>query len=498
VKKLDQITGFHALALNIVYLIWLYTNIDHALGWALFIIDCGFTLMILVYLFNHRQQKIIDVSKNPAFGSLDLFLPVVNEPLELFEKTVQAAIAIDYSDKKLCILDDGNRHEIKELAEKYDAHYLCRGNNLHYKAGNLNHGLANSFGEYILVIDADHIVQPEIARELLGHFQNRPELAVVTTRQCFAVLYKDFNNQEMFYCNVQPGKNSDNAAFSCGSAVFYRRAALDKIKGFQTWNIVEDLYTTYILHQNGFQSLYINKSYAIGLAPLDIPTIYKQRGTWALDTLRLLLRKNPFFQKGLSFKQRMHYFETGWAYLNTAICIPILLLLLPLSIFTEIDMLKTYQLFPWIKIPAMCLTLFFFWQQSRCRCSEIQMWIALFPVYLKALLLAFKPGKPKYKVTEKGKVNHRNCIIYILPHLAYLGINLSASLWHIFYLEYYFNLVTYFAIGWVGLIVFWFWPILKKGFGIEETVGRIRETGTLANRAEKDIRKLKFNPQYTE
>ena len=68
---------------------------------------------------------------------------------------------------------------------------------------------------------------------------------------------------------MQPGKNYDNAAISCGSGVIYAREKLEKIGGFQTWSIVEDLYTSYSLHRAGFTSLYVNRAYTIGTAPLD-------------------------------------------------------------------------------------------------------------------------------------------------------------------------------------------------------------------------------------
>jgi cellulose synthase (UDP-forming) len=269
----------------------------------------------------------------------------------------------------------------------------------------------------------------------------------------------------MFYDHMQPGKNSDNAAFSCGSGVFYRRSALESIGGFQTWNMVEDVYTTYVLHQRGYQSLYINKSYATGLAPLDLPTIYKQRGIWALDTLRLFFRKNPFLQKGLTFRQRMHYFETGWAYLFPALAIPVLLLLLPFSIFYEVDLISRDVSYPVIKGAALALILFFFWRQSNRRWSEIQFWIALFPVYLKALVLSLLPGKPNYKVTAKIATENHLHVWQILPHILILSVNILALYWYIVYLAYGFNVSAMMACIWIGLMLFWFWPLLRKGLG---------------------------------
>ena len=342
---------------------------------------------------------------------------------------------------------------------------------LTYKAGNLNNALKYSSGTFILVLDADQVVDPDIAGKLLGHFTDNPDLAVITTKQQFDVPAEDFNRQKMFYDHMQPGKNADNAAFSCGSGVFYRRSALKTISGFQTWNVVEDVYTTYILHQRGYRSLYINKGYSRGLAPLDLPTIYKQRGTWALDTLRLFFRRNPFFVKGLTFKQRLHYFETCWAYLFPALAIPVLFSIMPLSIISEKDVVYPSIWYPLLRFPSLLLTLIFFYRQSGNRWIEIQFWISLFPVYLYALLLALLPVTPRYKVTAKLPRIKKVNLVQILPHLAFIFINLASLYWHIFVLEYGLNNMAVVTIIWIAFMLFWFAPLLRKAINLknEET-----------------------------
>ena len=114
----------------------------------------------------------------------------------------------------------------------------------------------------------------------------------------------------------------------------------------------------------------------------------------------------------------------------------------------------------------MLLTLFFFWRQSNRRWSEIQFWIALFPVYFKSMILALLPGKPKYKVTAKMISKGRIHLTHILPHLLAIAINMTALYWYIFYLDYGFNLSAIIACIWVGLILVWFWPVLEKGLNI--------------------------------
>lgn len=462
-KKLGVLT----LIFNLIYIFWLayHINTYHFLSWMLLISDASFITLLILYLVNYWDQIHVGASSKLPNGTLDIFLPVVNEPLSLFEDTVRFAINIRYDKKNLYILDDGHRDELKKLANKYDINYVPSNNNKDYKAGNLNNGLKYSDGDFILVLDADQqVVNPDIANDLLGYFANDDLLAFVTTKQQFKAPSNDFNHERLFYERILPGRNSANAAFSCGSGVIYRRVALEKIGGFQTWNLVEDLTTSYKFHIEGYRSLYVNKSYTIGLAPFDIPSIYKQRGTWALDTLRILIRMNPLIQKSLSLRQRLQYFETCWVYIVTSISIPVILITLPLTLFLETDFIEPSIMYPILRFPSFLLFYIFYYHQSKNTIINIKMWTALFPVYLKALLLSMLPFRPQYFVTSKitNTKIHLKDVLYVIPHIGFILFNLLAIIWYVYYLDVGYDLKSALCICWLILLIYLFYPIIQK------------------------------------
>ncbi len=463
----DKFFGLLGVLLGVAYLIWLGLTIRDWLGLILLAADAGFISLAALYLYNQWSQKHLGPSQTPPAGRLDIFLPVVNEPVGLFEQTLRAAAHIDYEPKTLYILDDGGRHEIRALAGQYGATYLARGTGQDYKAGNLNHGLAHASGDFVLVLDADQVSRPEIARELLGYFAEETRVAIVATRQAFDVPEGDFNHDPLFYGQSLPGKNRDNAAISCGSGVFYRRTALDQIGGFQTWNLVEDLYTSYVLHDHGFTSLYINKSYTLGLAPLDLPTITKQRGTWAVDTLRLFFRRNPFLRRGLSWRQKLHYFEMGWTYLVSALALPTIFILLPFSLFTNTYIVPAFDTYLLLRFPALYFTLLFFYFQSGGSLSVHQFWISLFPVYLRAIPLALHPSRPVYRVTSKTGTGQDRTLSFILPHMALIGLNVTALVWNLAY--YGLRELPIAGAIWLIFMINWFMPMLRKGLGLDRS-----------------------------
>jgi cellulose synthase (UDP-forming) len=267
----------------------------------------------------------------PPHGTLDVYVTVCGEDPEMVEATVQAALDIDYPHETY-ILNDGRIageegwQEIEALAERLGVTCFTRTDGARGKAGNLNHALRHTQGEFVAVIDADHLARPDLADDLLGHFH--PRVAFVATRQDFRIDARDWlgNAEVFFYGVIQPAKDADNAAFSCGNGVIYRREALEDIGGFSEWNLVEDLHTSYVLHSRGWQSVYVPRPVTTGTAPATAAEMAAQRLRWATDSLRLFFWDSPFRRPGLTWRQRMHYAQTtGVYYLATAFQIVFLL-----------------------------------------------------------------------------------------------------------------------------------------------------------------------------
>lgn len=462
-----KLLGLIVVILNGAYFIWLSFNVVGGLGWALFFAEIMMGSLTVLFLINHWSQHRVTKGLLPTKGSVDIFLPVVNEPVELFKITLLAATKIDYKDKEIYILDDGPREEIKKLAKDAGVNYLARKIRNNRKAGNLNFGLENSNGDFILVLDADQFAKPSIIKDLLGYFNEDSKLGLISTRQRFDVPENDFNHDTLFYEHMQTGKNADNAAISCGSGVFYRRSALEKIKGFPTWNIVEDLFTTYTLHAHQYKSLYINKAYTIGTAPQDLSNIYKQRGIWAVDTLRLFFRRSPLFFSGLTLRQRLHYFEIAWAYIVSAIAIPILFLLPPVTLLLDRHIILNESVYLFLRIPSLIAVLYFYYRLSGNTFSTSQFWAALFPVNLKALVLSVLPLQIKYQATSKLAGVGKRDIALILPHLFLIAFSAATVIWRIFFVD--FALIPFVGINmiWMILMIFWFIPVIRKGWLLE-------------------------------
>ena len=464
-KTFDRVLGLIAAASNIIYAVWLFTAARGYLGLIFAIAESMIVSLSVIFIINHWKRQSNDPPKSMPSASLDIFLPVVDEPIKMFEKTLLAASKIEYVDKRLYVLDDGGRGEIKKLSKAFGATYLGREKIKERKAGNLNFGLKNSIGEIILVLDADQEAEPNIASDLLGYFNDDEKLAIVTTRQRFKAPPGDFNHDTLFYESMQQGKNSDNAAISCGSGVFYKRRALEEIGGFQTWNYVEDLYTSYVMHQRGYKSLYVNRPYTTGNAPRDVEFIIKQRGNWAFDTLRLFIYRNPLFAKGLTFAQKLHYFEIGWAYMVSALALTIVFLFPPISLIFGIYMISDPLSYIVLRAPSIMLIILLYYRLSGNTLSTCQFWASLSPVYLFALIRAIRrpdiSDNSGTNVNPKAEFARKRNIMLVMPQIAYIAFSIGAVIYRIFVDK---ALTSFIGINtlWIIIMVVWLTPIIKR------------------------------------
>ena len=152
---------------------------------------------------------------------------------------------------------------------------------------------------------------------MVGQLEHDHRVAFVQTVKETQVSAGDpFENlASMFYRGQMLSRHASNAVFPCGSGVVWRRTALRDIGEFPVWNLVEDLQSGVEALRRGWTSADLPIVGAVGQhCPEDLPNVYKQRGTWAVDTVRLMVWGNL---RGLNIRQRLHFTGMLLDYLNS-------------------------------------------------------------------------------------------------------------------------------------------------------------------------------------
>ncbi len=250
--------------------------------------------------------------------TVDVFIPTFNESVEIVRRTVIGAMAIDYPAKNVHVLDDGRRPEMEAMTRNLGASYITRPDNAHAKAGNLNHALARTSGNLIAIFDADHVPVRSFLADTVGFFEDR-RIAFVQTAQHFfnpdpfernlKLTGRIAPEQHFFYQVIQPANDFWNSAFFCGSCAVLRRSALEALGGIKTETVTEDAHTALNLHARGYKSVYLATPLAAGLATENFAAHVQQRMRWARGMAQILRIDCPLFKRGLSFPQRLNYFN---------------------------------------------------------------------------------------------------------------------------------------------------------------------------------------------
>ena len=308
-----------ALVAGVVYLIWRVTSTLEGtyLPFAVVLLACEVFALVLYAGFAFTTWTIRPVSPPAAAGRAAerrrLRQPTYDESEAVLRATLTGCAALPYPRAATYVLDDGRRPWVRDLAEEFGASYLTREGNAGAKAGNVNAALAHTDGELILILDADHVPQPDILDALIGYFADERTAFVQTphefhNRDSLQHLRRNDHAQAFFYRVVQPGKDAHGAAFWCGSAALIRRAALEQVGGVATETITEDFHTSIKLHALGWRSRYHSEPLCYGVAPQNLDQFLLQRDRWARGNLQVLrTRENPLSCPGLSPAQRVCY-----------------------------------------------------------------------------------------------------------------------------------------------------------------------------------------------
>lgn len=315
-----------------IYLFWrmFYTLPDNSvmsiiLGGGLLIAEIGSFLLSIVFYFlfwkkNTKEEKVLS-ALDSNYPTVDIFIATYNESVAILKRTIVASKKVRYPDLEkvqVYILDDGDREDIALLAKQLDVNYIRRENHEHAKAGNLNHALNKTTGEFIVTLDADMIPRVDFLEKTIGYFEN-PKMGFIQAPQTFFNddpyqfnLFSENNlnnDQDFFMRRIEDQKDIYNSVMYIGSNAVFRRKALDSIGGFSTGVITEDLATGMFIQAKGWETRFVNKNLASGLAPENFADLIKQRDRWSRGNIQVARKWLPLKIKGLSKAQKLLYMD---------------------------------------------------------------------------------------------------------------------------------------------------------------------------------------------
>lgn len=420
---------------------------------------------------DNNAQWLKDEAQDPQ---VDVLICSYNEEQAIVERTIVGAMAMDYANFRVFMLDDGRREWLKQLCARLECGYIARPTNEHAKAGNINYALKQLAAlpdppRFISILDADFVPAPRFLRRAVALFRDEG-LGIVQTPQHFInadPIQANLNaarywpdEQRFFFDIVMPAKDAWSAAFCCGTSSVIRFKPLQAIGGFPTDSVTEDYLLTLRMKESGYATAYLNEPLTCGLAPEGLKEYVTQRSRWCLGFMQIARgRSGPFsLTSPLAFIDRLSLFETflNWTVVyatrGVGLVIPIISLLFDMHPFNApLQEVATHFLpyFLWHGLAMHWLS------NGRLMpiLSDVSQLIMI-PQVLKAVIVGLgRPQGHKFQVTAKGGDRRRRFVEWSLmrPFATLIALSVLAIV-YAFHINERAELTAY-----AGPAVAWIW-----------------------------------------
>ncbi len=289
-------------------------------AWGVVVLTAG-TLALLIPFALHRTHLIRLARRERAergrwtgpLPKVTVQLPVYNEA-GVVERLVDAAAGMDYPRELLEVqLLDDSTDETSERGARRVAHWrergvrirhLRRGTREGFKAGALAEGMRVADGEFLLILDADFVPNPDLIHRLLGPFQD-PGVGMVQARwdylnehasvltRCQALLL------DAHFFMEQGGRwAADRFMNFNGTAGMWRRRALDDAGGWSADTLTEDLDISYRAQMAGWRFVFRPGVGVPSELPEDVRSLEVQQKRWSQGGIQTARKVLPDLLKG--------------------------------------------------------------------------------------------------------------------------------------------------------------------------------------------------------
>jgi poly-beta-1,6 N-acetyl-D-glucosamine synthase len=256
--------------------------------------------MWLGYLHQVEQTSRGDAKGQVTWPPVTIIVPAYNEG-KVIVPAIRSLLQIDYPAYEILVVDDGSTDDTREQVAPLEGRHgdvtvrlVSRLNG--GKASALNTGIALARHDYVLCMDGDSKLEPQVLRVSMPHFAKDHVAAVAgnvkvinrdTHLSCFQALeYIEGLNMArraqgfVHVVNIIPGPIG-----------VFRRSVLQEVGGYDRDTYAEDADLTLKILSSGYHIVYEDRAIAWTEAPESVNDLIKQRYRWTRGILQAVRKR---------------------------------------------------------------------------------------------------------------------------------------------------------------------------------------------------------------
>ena len=244
-----------------------------------------------------HERWLTDPPEGQIGPPVSVLIPCFNEGPRL-QETLQAALALHWSDWEVIAINDGSSDDtgaqLEVMARRHPRLRVVHLASNQGKALALRAGALLARHELLLCIDADALLDPRAVGWMVRHFQRDPRLAAVAGNP-------RIRNRSTLLGRLQVGEFSmivglikrAQAQLGClfcvpGVIGCFRRSALQAVHDWDPTRLTEDIDLTWRLQRAGWRVAFEPHALVWILMPETLHGLWRQRRRWADGGLQVV------------------------------------------------------------------------------------------------------------------------------------------------------------------------------------------------------------------
>jgi cellulose synthase/poly-beta-1,6-N-acetylglucosamine synthase-like glycosyltransferase len=265
-------------------------------------------LTIIFLYLKHNRKRPEPLRPFDELPLVTVQLPVFNE-MHVVDRLLDAVAALDYPQDKLQIqlLDDSTdetveicRNGIERLKSRgFDAQHIHRTDRTGFKAGALENGTRFAKGDFLFILDADFVPNPDVLLKTIHYFSD-PNIGMIQTR--WGHLNRTFNVltriQAMFLDGhlelEQTARNRSGRFFTFnGTGGIWRKSCIADAGGWEHDTLTEDMDLSYRAQLKGWRFIFLNDVETPAELPVDMDGFKSQQHRWTKGSIQVCKKVLP-------------------------------------------------------------------------------------------------------------------------------------------------------------------------------------------------------------
>src|SRR5437879_1744318 len=287
------------------HIIWTICYLSVLIGLSAY----GIHRYFIIYLFlKNRKREPVPDRQFEQLPKVTVQLPIFNE-IYVVERLLRSVSELDYPRELLQIqvLDDStdDTREIVSLCadelrqDGFNVQRIHRIDRTGFKAGALAAGLEAAEGEFVCILDADFVPEPDLLKRTI-HFFTDPKIGMIQTRwghlnRGYSLLTR---MQAIFLDGhlllEQTARSRSGRFFNFnGTAGLWRRKCIEEGGGWQHDTLTEDLDLSYRAQLVGWKFLYLADVVTPAELPVDMNGFKSQQHRWTKGSIQTCKKLLP-------------------------------------------------------------------------------------------------------------------------------------------------------------------------------------------------------------